>query len=62
MQELVGKKVEIKTVDILYRGVLIEIGEKYIHLQAETGWIIVPVKKVVDIKAVKIPVPANRER
>ncbi|NOZ69393.1 MAG: hypothetical protein GXP46_09165 [Deferribacteres bacterium] len=53
MQELTGKEVEVRTMDISYRGILVEIGERDIHhLQAETGWIVVPVEKVVEIKAV----------
>ncbi len=53
MQELTGKEVEVKTVDISYRGILVEIGERDIHLQSANGWIVVPVDMVVDIKAVK---------
>ena len=52
MFELIGKEVEVHTADISYKGTLFEIGEKDIHLQAETGWIVVPVEKVVDIKLV----------
>ena len=52
MQDLTGKEVEVRTMDVSYRGILVEFGERDIHLQAETGWIVVPVEKVVDIKAV----------
>jgi hypothetical protein len=52
MHELIGKEVEVMTADISYKGTLVEIGEEEIHLRAETGWIVVPVEKVVDIKAV----------
>lgn len=51
MQELVGKEVEVNAVDVVYRGVLIEVGEKEIHLKSETGWITIPVDRVVDIRA-----------
>ncbi|MDH4027320.1 MAG: hypothetical protein OEU95_00620 [Nitrospirota bacterium] len=51
MQELVGKEVEVVTPDIVYRGVLVEIGETEIHLQAETGWITIPADRVVEIRA-----------
>ena len=50
MHELIGKEVEVRTADISYKGILIEIGETEVHLQAETGWIVVPVEKVVDIR------------
>ena len=50
MYELIGKEVEVDTTETLYRGVLVEIGENEVHLQSETGWIVVPLEKVVDIK------------
>ncbi|MBI4849391.1 MAG: hypothetical protein HY808_12595 [Nitrospirae bacterium] len=51
IQELIGKKVEVITGDVTYRGTLVEIGETEIYLQAEEGWIVVPVDKVVDVRA-----------
>ncbi|MBI5055470.1 MAG: hypothetical protein HZB61_02455 [Nitrospirae bacterium] len=51
MQELIGKQVEVITVDVTYRGTLVGIGETEIYLQAEEGWIVVPVDKVVDVRA-----------
>ncbi len=51
IQELIGKEVEVNTVEIMYRGILIEVGESEIQLQSESGCIIVPVEKVIDIKA-----------
>ncbi len=52
MQELTGKEVEVTTFDTVYRGILIEVGEVDVHLQSESGWIVIPVEKIVDIKAV----------
>jgi hypothetical protein len=52
MQELTGKEVEVTTLETVYRGILVEIGEVDVHLQSETGWIVIPVEKIVDIKAV----------
>jgi hypothetical protein len=52
MQELVGKQVEVLTSDIVYRGILVEIGEAEIYLQAENGWIMISVDRVVDVRAV----------
>jgi len=49
MQELIGKQVEVITGDVIYRGVLVEIGETEIYLRAEEGWITVPVDRVVDV-------------
>jgi hypothetical protein len=51
MEELTGKKVEVNTVDTLYTGILVEIGESEIHIQSETGWVVIPVDRVVEIKA-----------
>jgi len=51
MQELIGKEVEVITADIVYRGILVEIGETEIYLQAEEGWIEVPVERVMDVRA-----------
>lgn len=50
MQELTGKEVEVSANDIIYRGVLIEIGEHEVHLQSETGYIVIPVDSIATIK------------
>ncbi|MBI4682297.1 MAG: hypothetical protein HY757_04260 [Nitrospirae bacterium] len=52
MQELTGREVEVSTYDTVYRGILIEVGEADVHLQSESGWLVIPVEKIVDIKAV----------
>ncbi len=49
MQELIGTKVDVKTVETLYTGILIEVSETDVNLQAETGWIVIPLDRVVDI-------------
>ena len=51
VQELIGKKVIVISSETTYRGILIEIGEHEVHLRSETGWIVVPVDRIVDIKA-----------
>lgn len=51
MHDLIGKEVEVQTVDISYRGVLVEVSETDVNLQAETGWIVIPLDRVVNIKA-----------
>lgn len=51
MRELFGRKVEVVTADTTYEGTLMEVGEAEVHLQAETGWIVVPVDRVVEIRA-----------
>jgi hypothetical protein len=52
MQELTGKEVEVKTVETIYRGVLIEISETDVNLRSESGWMVIPLDRVVDIKEV----------
>lgn len=53
MRELAGKEVEVITADIIYRGVLVEIGETEIYLQSESGWIMIPVEKVSEVRAIE---------
>ncbi len=50
MQELIGKEVEVKTVETIYRGVLVEISEAEVNIQSETGWLVIPLDRVVEIK------------
>lgn len=49
MWELVGKIVVVETPDITYTGRLVEIGEQDVYIQADTGWIVIPVDKITDI-------------
>lgn len=53
MIDLIGKIVEIETVDITYVGKLIEVGEDEVHLEATTGWVIIPADKIVYIREKK---------
>ncbi len=50
MIELIGKDVEVVANNTLYRGVLVEIGETDVYLQAQTGWIVIPVDQVALIR------------
>jgi hypothetical protein len=49
MQALIGKEVEVITYETVYRGTLIEVGERDVHIQSKSGWVIVPIDKIVDI-------------
>ncbi|MEK6529133.1 MAG: hypothetical protein AABZ36_09670 [Nitrospirota bacterium] len=53
MHDLIGKKVEVITFEIIYRGVLIEIADEELHLQSEYGWISVPLEKVAEVREVE---------
>jgi len=48
--DLVGKVVEVGTVEAMYRGKLIEVNEYEVHLETESGWIVVPVERVAFIR------------
>ncbi|NCO82828.1 MAG: hypothetical protein GW872_00550 [Nitrospirae bacterium] len=49
MQDLIGKEVEVLALETTYKGKLIEIGETEVYLQAESGWIMIPVEKIISI-------------
>jgi len=50
MIELTGKIVVVQTGDISYIGKLIEVGEKEVHLEAESGWLVIPTDMIVSIR------------
>ena len=47
---LIGKNVIVETLETMYTGKLIEIGEEEVHLESEMGWIVVPVEKITSIR------------
>jgi hypothetical protein len=53
MIDLVGKIVEVETGDIVYIGRLIEVGEDEVHIEAKTGWVVIPVEKIAYIREKK---------
>lgn len=51
MQEFTtGNLVEVIAEGITYRGILKELGENEIYLESESGWIVIPMEKVADMK------------
>jgi len=50
MIDLVGKIVEVETQETIYTGRLIEIGEDEVHLESESGWVVIPVDRIASIK------------
>ncbi len=50
MIDLIGKNVEIDTVDIIYTGKLIEIGEDEVYVESATGCVIIPCEKIACIR------------
>jgi len=49
MQDLIGKIVKVLTVETAYIGKLIEIGEDTVYIEAESGWIAIPVEGIISI-------------
>jgi hypothetical protein len=50
MTDLIGKIVEVSTVEIIYIGRLVEINDNEIHLETEMGWIVIPVDRVAYVR------------
>lgn len=50
MIELIGKYVEVIANDITYRGKLVEVGEVEVYLEAPSGWVVIPVERVISIR------------
>lgn len=49
--DLTGKIVIVEAEDgITYTGKLIEVGEEEVYLEGETGWIMIPVERIADIR------------
>lgn len=50
MQELIGKAVEVVTVETLYVGKLVEMNESEVHLETDSGWIVIPLDRVASVR------------
>jgi hypothetical protein len=50
MRDLIGKTVEVGTLETTYTGCLIEINETETYLQSETGWIVIPIDRIAFIR------------
>lgn len=53
MIDLIGKIVEVETGDITYIGKLIEVGEDDVHIEAITGWVVIPIDRIAYIREKK---------
>lgn len=53
MLDLIGKIVEVNTVDTVYTGKLIEINENEVYLESASGWIVVPVDRIAAIREIQ---------
>ena len=50
MLDLIGKIVEVGTVETLYYGKLIEINEDEVHLETESGWLVISIERVAFVR------------
>ncbi len=50
MLDLIGKTVEVGTPETSYIGKLIEINETEVHLESDSGWMVVPVERVTFVR------------
>jgi hypothetical protein len=50
MDDLVGKIVVVETQETSYIGKLVEVGEEEVHLESESGWIVVAVDRITSIR------------
>lgn len=50
MMELIGKRVEVGTPEMIYLGKLVEVNDEEVYLESEAGWIVVPVNHVAYIR------------
>ncbi len=53
MFDLIGKIVEVGTMEATYTGKLIEMNEYEVHLESESGWIIVPMDRIAFLRTVE---------
>ncbi|MEC4675515.1 MAG: hypothetical protein VST72_01145 [Nitrospirota bacterium] len=53
MLDLIGKIVEVNTVDTVYTGKLVEINENEAYLESASGWITIPVDRIAVIREIE---------
>jgi hypothetical protein len=50
MIDLIGKIVEIGTPETLYSGKLVEINDNEVYLEAESGWLVIPIERIAFVR------------
>ena len=50
LHEMIGRRVRIIAGDISYKGLLIEVSEENVELQAELQWITIPIDNINTIE------------
>ena len=50
MIDLIGSIVEVGTVEAVYEGKLVEINEYELHLESDSGWVVVPMERIAYVR------------
>jgi len=50
MIDLIGMLVEVGTVEAVYEGKLVEINEYEIHIESDSGWVVIPMERVAYVR------------
>jgi hypothetical protein len=50
MIDLIGTIVEVGTGEALYVGKLVEVNEFELHLESESGWVVVPIERIAFVR------------
>lgn len=53
MFDMTGKIVEVEAHGIVYRGRLVEVNETEVHLETDTGWVVVMNSDIAGLRAVE---------
>ena len=50
MTDLIGMVVEVGTGEAIYEGKLVEINEYEVHLESESGWVVIPMDRIAFVR------------
>jgi hypothetical protein len=50
MTDLIGMLVEVSTGETIYEGKLVEINENEIHIESDSGWVVIPMERVAYVR------------
>jgi hypothetical protein len=53
MIEHIGSFVEVGTVEAIYAGRLAEVNEQEIHIESESGWVVIPLDRIAYVREKK---------
>ncbi len=62
IMEMVGKEVEVLANGVSYRGTLIEVSDREVHLKTTMQWISLPASSVSQVKLVEKGLPATADK